>query len=101
MATKLERCRDMVRSGSFREMSDPLEIVSIKCYKKRQFWGALTLERVGHPIIPGLADCINTYPPYPQQLKKIVDGFSQCFGCVVGCHISSVHKEGYNRLLQL
>ncbi len=30
MATELERCREMLRSGSFREESDPLEIVCSK-----------------------------------------------------------------------
>ncbi|XP_053948833.1 uncharacterized protein LOC128857212 [Anastrepha ludens] len=43
-------------------------------------------------VCDNLADCINSYPPHPAEVKRIVDGFSQlgfpqCFGAIDGCHI--------------
>ncbi|XP_036319313.1 putative nuclease HARBI1 [Rhagoletis pomonella] len=45
-----------------------------------------------HSVCDNFADCINTYPPNQQEIKRIVDGFAvlgfpQCFGAVDGCHI--------------
>ncbi|XP_039968766.1 putative nuclease HARBI1 [Bactrocera tryoni] len=45
-----------------------------------------------------LADCIDAYPPHPQELKIIVEGlkmmgFPQCFGAVDGCHIEVQPKK--------
>ncbi|XP_036321347.1 uncharacterized protein LOC118735607 [Rhagoletis pomonella] len=43
-------------------------------------------------VCENLSASINSYPPNPQEIRKIVDGFErlgfpQCFGAVDGCHI--------------
>ncbi|XP_017469034.1 PREDICTED: putative nuclease HARBI1 [Rhagoletis zephyria] len=49
-------------------------------------------------VCDNLLDCINSYPPHPEELKKIVHGFGQlgfpqCFGAIDGCHIEVQPKK--------
>ncbi|XP_050340065.1 uncharacterized protein LOC126766215 [Bactrocera neohumeralis] len=51
-----------------------------------------------HAVCDSLADCINAYPPHPQEVKGIVEGFKmvgfpQYFGAVDGCHIEVQPKK--------
>ncbi|XP_054083754.1 putative nuclease HARBI1 isoform X2 [Zeugodacus cucurbitae] len=51
-----------------------------------------------HEVCGTLSDCINAYPPHPQELRRIVEGFKlmgfpQCFGAVDGCHIEVQPKK--------
>lgn len=49
-------------------------------------------------VCKNLADCINSYPPSPEEVKKNVQGFAQlgfpqCFGAVDTCHIKVRPKK--------